>query len=356
MRPLAAFFDFSALRHNFQCLQNLAGTTRLWAVIKADAYGHGQFTAAQALAGLADGFALLEVDNALALRQAGCRAPLLLLEGFFSADEIPALAEHGITPAVGSAAQLQMLKAAEKRPKSVYLKINSGMNRLGFQPAEAAAARDALQEMGIADLTVMSHFARADEPGGIDAQMAALQPLKAWGLPMSLANSAALIDQPSTRQAWARPGIALYGASPFAGRSAAALGLRPVMTLDSALIGLQMLAPGDAVGYGGTFVAPCPMRIGIVACGYADGYPRHAPTGTPVAVGGQMSRTIGRVSMDMLAVDLTDLPEAAIGTPVTLWGDGAGGHVPVDDVAAAAGTIGYELLCALAPRVPRRGR
>jgi alanine racemase len=247
-----------------------------------------------------------------------------------------------------------MLQAAEKRPKSAYLKINSGMNRLGFRPEEAGQAREALMGMGIGGITLMSHFARADEAGGIDGQMAALRPLSAWGLPMSLANSAALIDCPETRKAWARPGIALYGASPFAGRTAASLGLSPVMALDSEIIGLQGLAPGEAVGYGGTFIAPCPMRVGIVACGYADGYPRHAPTGTPVAVCGRRTSTVGRISMDMLAVDLTGIPEAQIGSPATLWGKGQGGEVPVDEVAAAAGTIGYELLTALAPRVRRQ--
>jgi alanine racemase len=173
-----------------------------------------------------------------------------------------------------------------------------------------------------------------------------------WSGPVSLANSAAILRHPEAHGDWVRPGIMLYGASPFAEQSATELGLQPVMTLESAIIGVQELAPGERVGYGGTFTAERPMRIGVVACGYADGYPRHAPTGTPIAVMGRRTRTVGRVSMDMLACDLTDIPEAGIGAPVTLWGKGVAGEVPADEVAAAAGTIAYELFCAVAPRVP----
>ncbi len=199
----------------------------------------------------------------------------------------------------------------------------------------------------------MTHFADADGPEGVTAQLARFEAAtRGLALPRSLANSAALLRHPQTRADWVRPGIMLYGCSPFADESAQALGLKPVMTLTSELIAVRHLAAGERVGYGGTFTADRAMRIGVVACGYADGYPRHAPTGTPILVAGRRTRTVGRVSMDMLAVDLEGIPEAGIGTPVTLWGDG----LSCDEVAAAAGTVSYELLCALAARVPQTER
>ncbi len=202
-------------------------------------------------------------------------------------------------------------------------------------------------------LTLMTHFADADGERGVAEQLARFREMAGdWAGPVSLANSAAVLRHPQTHADWVRPGIMLYGSSPFADASAESLGLHPVMALESAIIGVQEIAAGARVGYGGTFVAARPMRIGVVACGYADGYPRHAPSGTPIAVLGQATRTVGRVSMDMLACDLTAIPQAGIGAPVTLWGAGAAGYVPADEVAAAAGTIAYELFCALAPRVP----
>jgi alanine racemase len=217
---------------------------------------------------------------------------------------------------------------------------------------DALAALRASPHVG--GVTLMTHFARADDSEiAVSEQLARFrEATSGMDLPASLANSAALLRCPETQGDWVRPGIMLYGASPFAGEPASDFGLQPVMTLESKVIAIQELQPGDRVGYGGTFVAQRRMRIGIVACGYADGYPRHAPTGTPIAVGGRMTVTLGRVSMDMLACELTDLPEAGIGSPVTLWGQGEGGTVAVEAVAEAAGTIAYELFCALASRVP----
>jgi alanine racemase len=237
----------------------------------------------------------------------------------------------------------------------VFLKLNTGMNRLGLQASELAAAWALLKAArGVEGVVLMTHFATADEPAeGVEAQLDRFNAMTAGlSLPRSLANSAALLRYPQTHGDWVRPGIMLYGSSPFADQDAEALGLRPVMTLESQVIAVQSLQAGDRVGYGGAFTAPHPMRIGIVACGYADGYPRHAGTGTPVLVNGVRTRTVGRVSMDMMSVDLTPVPEAGVGAHVTLWGEG----LSVDEVARAAGTIGYELLCRLTSRVPREDR
>ncbi|GHT93183.1 alanine racemase [Betaproteobacteria bacterium] len=360
-RPIRASIDLAALRHNFAVARRLAGAAKIWAVIKADAYGHGQFQVAQALYDLTDGYALLETETAVALRERGHRQPILLLEGFFAPEDIAALVHFDLTPTLHHHTQLDMLAAAPKRPISACIKLNTGMNRLGFRPQEVGAVRQRLQELGIHRLTLMNHFAEADTSVGIREPLLRVQQLRASdagaGLPVSLANSAALIRYPESRggaEDWVRPGIMLYGGSPFSDTTAAAIGLQPVMTLASRLIGIQTLQVGERVGYGGTFQTEKPMRIGIVACGYADGYPRHAPTGTPIAVAGVATRTLGRVSMDMLAVDLGDIPQAKVGSPVTLWGVGEGGTVDADAVAAAAGTISYELFCAVAPRVPRQ--
>ncbi|MDR1350485.1 MAG: alanine racemase [Zoogloeaceae bacterium] len=356
-RPIRLRIDLTALRHNFKVARQLAGAANLWAVIKANAYGHGQFQAARALDDLTDGFALLETENAIALRERGHQQPILLLEGFFAPEEIVALARFKLTPVIHSPAQLEMLATADTRPESACLKVNTGMNRLGFRPQEVGAARQQLETLGIRRLTLMSHFAEADTAIGIAAQLQCFQQVAAGcGLPVSLANSAALIRYPESRGGkgdWARPGIMLYGSSPFAETTAAQLNLRPVMTVESRLIGVQTLAAGERVGYSGMFRADKSLRVGVVACGYADGYPRPAPTGTPIAVAGVLTRTLGRVSMDMLACDLSNAPEAQIGSPVTLWGDGEGGAVDADAVATAAGAISYELFCAVASRVPR---
>lgn len=349
-RPLQARIHLSALGHNLEVARQHAPQSGTMAVIKANGYGHGVLRVARALA-TANGFAVLGLGEALALRQAGFDQRLLLLEGFFEARELPEIAQHRMSTVVHCDEQLEMLCDADLPAKvDVFLKFNTGMNRLGFKPAAFPAALQRLQACSsIGSITLMTHFATADEAAGIGDQLACFRQATAgMDLPRTLANSAAILRYPEAHADWVRPGIMLYGASPFADQSAAALGLKPAMTLESRIIAVQTLEPGESVGYGALFRAERRTRIGVVACGYADGYPRHAPTGTPVAVDGRRTRTIGRVSMDMLSVDLTDLPDAGAGSPVTLWGEG----VPVDEVARAAGTIGYELLCALAERVP----
>ena len=236
------------------------------------------------------------------------------------------------------------------RPLDLWLKVNTGMNRLGFPPGEARAALERMRRAGMArSITLMTHFGNSDLPAGIDEAMRRFdEATRGLALPRSLANTAGIFAHPESHADLVRLGIGLYGATPFADRPAKSLGMKPAMTLASAVIAVQDLAPGESVGYGSQFRAQHPMRIGIVACGYADGYPRHADTGTPVLVAGTRTRILGRVSMDMLCVDLTSLPNVGVGAPVVLWGQG----LPVDEVATAAGTVSYELLCALALRVP----
>ena len=354
-RPIRARISRQALLHNYRLAKRQAPTARAWAVIKANAYGHGQWRAVEALREEADGFALLECENAVALREAGITQPILLLEGIFSLRDARAVGEFDLTSVIHCDEQLETLCSAVSPdvPLKVCLKLNTGMNRLGLNAAGLQRALGILAGRRNVDVMLMTHFAEADGAPGVASQLAQFRTMAGdWQGPVTLANSAAILRYPETHGAWVRPGIMLYGASPFAETSAEALGLQPVMALESEIIGIQTLAAGDRVGYGGTFVAERPMRIGIVACGYADGYPRHAPTGTPIAVMGQRTRTIGRVSMDMLACDLTDIPAAGLGAPVTLWGNGRAGNVPADEVATAAGTIAYELFCAVAPRVP----
>lgn len=349
-RPISARISLSALQHNLEIVRRYAPQSRIAAVIKANGYGHGTLRVAHALQ-QADAFALLNVEAATQLRHAGFAHPIVMLEGMFTRDEVADYVAQHLIPVLHQQEQLEWLLQADlPRPFDVWVKLNTGMNRLGFLPAQLPQVLAQLQaSANVNRITLMTHFANADVAGGGDAQLQQFHAAVAGlDLQCSLANSAALIDLPAARADWVRPGIMLYGASPFAERSAEALGLQPVMTLQSRVIAIQTLQPGDSAGYGSLFTATQPTRIGTVACGYADGYPRHAPTGTPVLVDGARTRLIGRVSMDMLAVDLSELPQSGIGSAVTLWGEG----LPVDEVAQAAGTIGYELLCALAPRVP----
>jgi len=353
-RPISATVSAGALAHNLLVARAHAGQAKLWAVLKANAYGHGLERAARALEG-ADGFAVLDFQEAARLRIAGIAKPVLMLEGFFKPVDLPLLTKYALTPVIHNAEQVALLKAAELGGEiDVYLKANSGMNRLGFTVEGLRAAYNTVRmHRQVRSVTLMSHFADADGASGVQAQLGWLEemvrPIEGLAqAPRSLANSAALVRFPEARGDWARPGIMLYGCSPFADRSAAALELQPVMTLGSELIATQTLQPGERIGYGFSYEAVGEMTIGVVACGYADGYPRHAPSGTPVLVNGKRTRTVGRVSMDMIGVDISDIPEAYIGTPVTLWGEG----LPADEVAAAAGTVSYELLCALSPRVP----
>lgn len=349
-RPIQASFDLAALKNNFAVARRHAGTAAIMAVVKANAYGHGLMRVARALAD-ADGFALLELDDAVRLRDAGYRQRILLLEGFFSAAELPEIVHHQFTIMVHSREQLQSLKTLRTDKKvDVFLKFNTGMNRLGFAAADAAGLIEEVKVLScVGKIVLTTHFSEAEGVSGIDWQMREFENRVARpGYARSLANSAAMLRFPEARGDWVRPGLMLYGASPLEEASAQALGLTPAMTLKSAIIAIQQLKPGDTVGYGSLFSADRNMRIGVVACGYADGYPRHAYNGVPVLVEGIRVPMAGRVSMDMLCVDLTNVPHAAVGSPVVLWGEG----LPVEEVAAAAGTVSYELLCALARRVP----
>ena len=369
-RPIRARIDRDAFRHNLALARQAAAGARCWAVVKADAYGHGLLPMAQAIAATADGFALIEIEGAVALREAGLRHPILLLEGFYDAAELPLLAQYDLTPVLHAPWQVEALASAELPfAIPVVLKIETGMHRLGLRRNELTAALGRLAACGCASsITLMTHFATADGEPGIADQIAAFDAAASGRhLPRSLGNSAALLrygERVGGEGNWARPGIMLYGATPCPEiTSAKSYGLRPVMTLESGLIAVRKLAAGDRVGYGGSFVARAPMTVGVVACGYGDGYPRHAPTGTPVLVDGRRTWLVGRVSMDKLCVNLTDFANysdggtahaAPPGGRVVLWGtDAASGAVlPADEVATAAGTIAYELFCALAGRVP----
>lgn len=350
MRPIQARISIGALAHNLRVARSHSGLAQVFAVVKANAYGHGLSRARRAFSA-ADGFAVLTLEEAANLRLMGVEQPILLLEGLFGPDEIATCAELDLCPVLHHVAQLDWLQhQPPARPIQVFLKFDSGMHRLGFPLADHAAIIARVRKLpGVAGITLMTHFAQADEAAGVNWQLHPfLNELSSHGLSWSSANSAALLRYPETQGMWTRPGIMLYGASPYADQSAAELQLRPAMTLQSEIISVQALQPGQGAGYGLLFRADRAMRVGVVACGYADGYPRHALTGTPVRVNGRPSQILGRVSMDMLCVDLRDSPEAGVGTPVTLWGEG----LPVDAVAAAAGTNSYELLCALAARVP----
>jgi len=352
-RPIQANLDLSALESNLRVARRTT-SARIMSVVKADGYGHGLMRAAEALAAT-DGYALLDIHDAVRLREAGYRQTILLLEGCFSAEQLPIIAEYRLTCVIHSPWQIAMLDGYPGNGSlEVWLKVNSGMNRLGFAPQQVAQTMDQLRRhRAVRDITLMTHFANADEPRGIAEPLALFNDLAAsYRVARSLANSATLLRYPEAHGDWVRPGIMLYGASPFAPDmgeqfSAQQLGLKPVMTLGSRIIATQELRAGDEVGYGALFRAEHNMRIGIVACGYADGYPRHALSGTPILVDGQRTRTLGRVSMDMLCVDLGALPQAGVGSRVVLWGDG----MPIEEVARAAGTVSYELMCARTERV-----
>ncbi|MGE8295248.1 MAG: alanine racemase [Pseudomonas sp.] len=351
MRPARALIDLQALRHNYQLARELSGARAL-AVVKADAYGHGAVRCAQALEDQADGFAVACIEEALALREAGIRAPILLLEGFFEADELALIDQHDLWCVVHSQWQIEAVEQAQlSKPLTVWLKLDSGMHRVGLHPSDYQQAYRRLLASGkVSKIVLMSHFARADElECERTAEQLAIFQQAGAGLSaeVSLRNSPALLGWPQVPSDWVRPGIMLYGATPFEQAQELAARLRPVMTLESKVISVRELPAGEPVGYGARFVADRPTRVGVVAMGYADGYPRHAPTGTPVMVDGQPTRLIGRVSMDMLTVDLTDLPQARLGSRVELWGK----QVLASDLAMAAGSIPYQIFCNLR-RVP----
>ena len=358
-RPILATIHPAAVHHNLERARRAAPDARVWAVVKANAYGHGIERVFEGLRA-ADGFALLDLAEAERVRALGWRGPILLLEGVFEPRDLELCSRLGLWHAVHCDAQIDWLAAHKTQvPHRVFLKMNSGMNRLGFTSERYRSAWARLNALPQVDeISCMTHFSDADGSRGIAHQVQAFQ-AATQDLPgeRCIANSAALLRHGGDAQVrldWVRAGIVLYGSAPdHPERRAADWDLQPTMTLASRIIGVQQLQAGDTVGYGSRFTAQGPLGIGLVACGYADGYPRHCDTGTPVLVNGVRTRTIGRVSMDMLAVDLTPVPGAGLGAEVTLWGRAANGAVlPIDEVAQAGGTIGYELMCALAPRVP----
>jgi alanine racemase len=349
-RPLYAQINLAAMRENLARVRAMAPGAQVLAVVKANAYGHGLARVLPAL-DAADGLALVELDAAISLREQHFMRRILLLEGFFAERELDQVAQRRLAIVVHDIEQVRMLEAAAlSRPLEVFVKVNTGMNRLGFRPPDVAGICARLAETpAVAALRLMTHFARADEEDGLAEPLAQFESAcRGLPYPRSVANSAGIIRFSEAGGEFVRPGIMLYGATPLPYDTAEMLGLRPVMTLRSEIIAVQDLKANESVGYGAQYTASRPHRLGVVACGYADGYPRHAPNGTPVRVLGTKVRLAGRVSMDMITVDLTDVPEARVGSPVVLWGEG----MPVDDVATAAATVGYELLCAVAPRVP----
>ncbi|RJG16319.1 alanine racemase [Massilia cavernae] len=355
-RPLRATIHLDSMQHNLARVRECTPGAKVWGVVKANAYGHGLERGMRGFAG-ADGLALIETENAVRLRELGWTRPVLLLEGIFDASDAPLLSKYNLNSAVHCLEQIAILEQASfERPIDAHLKMNTGMNRLGFRPDQFQAAWRRLRAIpAVREITLMTHFANADElehPRLTVREQVRRFCTGADGIdgPRSLSNSGGVLHQAELdaelSNDWVRPGIMLYGGTP-GGKAAADFGLLPTMTLSSEIIGVQEIVAGDNVGYGSRFQAEGPMRIGVVACGYADGYPRHAPHGGPVVVDGLRSTLVGRVSMDMLTVDLTHIPNAGVGSKVVLWGAG----LPIDEVANAAGTIGYELMCALAPRV-----
>lgn len=371
-RPISLTISVSALRHNLDVVTGRLSRgskarggprPRVWAVIKADAYGHGIDNAVKAFA-QADGLAMLDLDEAVRAREAGWRGPLMLLEGFFEPSDIAVIDEYRLTTVLHCDEQFDMLAATPPgKAVDAYVKLNTGMNRLGFMPADYARAYGRAQDLRrqgiLAGIGKMSHFSRADDDAEVTRREQQVFHDTTRGLPgpVSLCNSAGTLTDavwtsvdPELEQ-WVRPGVCLYGASPFADRSAASLGLKPAQTLSARLLAVRELPAGVSIGYGHTFTTQDVTRTGIVACGYADGYPRLTTPDTPVTVDGVATRLLGRVSMDMMVVDITPVPGARPGSSVVLWGEGG---PSVDDVARCASTIGYELMCSVTPRVPRR--
>ncbi|SFU73221.1 catabolic alanine racemase DadX [Xenorhabdus koppenhoeferi] len=349
-RPILATIHLNALRHNLAVIRQKTDKSKVWSVVKANAYGHGLDRVWQSLM-QTDGFALLDMNEAIYLREQGWQGPILLLEGFFKSSDVQIINQYCLTTAVHSHWQLEAIEKAKlDRPIDIYLKLNSGMNRLGFTPEEYPQVVSMAKGItNINSVTLMTHFPNSDNEIGVEEQLAVIERLQMTSLSHCLANSGAVLWHPETHGDWIRPGIILYGASPSGKwRDIANVGLKAAMTLQSEIIAVHELPSGNKIGYGSRYTTQQTMRVGTVACGYADGYPRHAPTGTPVMVDGVRTRLLGAISMDMLTVDLTPCPQADIGSIVELWGE----NLPVDEVAESSGTIGYELLCALARRVP----
>ncbi|MGB7931583.1 MAG: alanine racemase [Gammaproteobacteria bacterium] len=350
-RPVRARIDLPALQHNFERVRQCAPVSRIMAIVKAHAYGHGLINAARVLPA-AHAFGVVSMDEAISLREAGFDRRIVLLEGLFGADETGLAEGYRVDVVVHHDGQISFLEQARSgRALDVWLKIDTGMHRLGFDPGVVRAVVERLRRSGrVGDIRFLSHFCCADEADTDHTprqRQLFLQTLEGMEGERSLANSAAVLAWPDSHLDWVRPGVMLYGSSPLQHASAADLGLRPVMTLGTQLIAVTQRRQGDPVGYGAAWECPETMPVGIAAIGYGDGYPRHAPSGTPVLVNGRRAALAGRVSMDMIGIDLRGHPEARVGDPVTLWGEG----LPVDEVASAAGTISYELFCGVNRRV-----
>jgi alanine racemase len=351
-RLVRAVIDTRALRSNLAVVRRQAPTARVMAVVKANAYGHGLVPTALALSD-ADAFAVARLEEGIALRSAGVRTPIVLLEGVLNAAQLLEAAQQDLELVVHNPEQVALLKAASPTHRfSVWLKVDSGMNRLGFRIEEFPAAYATLTTCSAvaSRIRVLTHLASADvrDDAATREQLEAFDNAVAdFPAERSMANSAAILGWPTSHGDWVRPGLMLYGVSPIAGRTAAAFGLRPAMTLYSTVIAVRRVLVGERVGYGGNWVAQRETRLAIAAVGYGDGYPRHIGNGTPVLVNGMRAPIAGRVSMDMIGVDVTDLPPVEVGNPVILWGEG----LPAELVAPCADTIPYELLCGVSQRV-----
>jgi alanine racemase len=350
-RPARARINLHALQHNFSRVRQAAPHSHIMAIVKANAYGHGLVRVAQALSA-ADAFGVACLDEAISLREAGCDRRIVLLEGLFSAEDVGLINGYRLDVVIHHASQLALLEQGRLlRPLDVWVKLDTGMHRLGFEPDSIASVTARLRGIPqLGNIHYMSHFCCADDldNAATDRQLQVfLGAVAVTGSEQTLANSAAILGWPDTHRDWVRPGIMLYGSSPLSGHSAQSLDLQPVMTLSTRLIAVNARRQGDAIGYGGDWTCPVDMRIGVAAIGYGDGYPRHAPSGAPVRVNGKPAALAGRVSMDMICIDLSDHPDAQVGDEVILWGEG----LPVDAVATAAGTISYELLCSVGSRV-----
>ena len=353
-RPIYAEIDIPALKHNLARMRSIAAGRTLWAVVKANAYGHGLENAVEAFAD-ADGFATIDLCDAERARRAGWHKRVLLLEGFFDETDIEPLQDLDVETVVHSFWQIDILKRLPLREVKVHIKVNSGMNRLGFLPVEVGTVYDILCDIpGVKVMGVVTHFANAEPtymgeaPASVARQLSRMGRLAHSATAACMANSAAILWHPEVAGDGVRAGVALYGVSPDSHVSSEELGIIPAMTLSARIIAVQEIAPGEVVGYGSRWRASRPSRIAVVACGYADGYPRSMPDGAPTWVEGQIAPLVGAVSMDMLEIDITDIPADGLGSLVELWGK----NLPVNRVAAACGTIGYELICALARRVP----
>ena len=354
-RGTQAVIDLAALRHNMELVRRQAPHSKVLGVVKADAYGHGLVPVAQALAGSSDALGVATFEEGLVLKKTGIQRPILLMEGVFSAEQLQEASAQDLNLVVHQPWQLAMLLEADlPAPVGVWLKVDTGMHRLGIADNGCALFWQQLKNSpNVSDLVLMSHLACADEPDhALNRRQGELfQQLKSsvGAQQASLANSAATLDRVDFHHEWVRPGLMLYGASPFADRSAASLGLKPAMHLQSRIISRSTVLPGESVGYGATWTAAARTEVAVVAIGYGDGYPRHIGKSTQVLIKGQRCPVVGRVSMDMITVDVSVVPEVGPNTPVTLWGPG----LPVEEVAQWANTVNYELLCQVTGRVQR---